>query len=113
MPQVNIKKLISKLEKRDDNGASKEFIRIFGNIVKDYIEYEKWVKMMIKKNGSYHGCIDILDEMTRSLRLFTDIRENGLKEPIVELLSKEGIEIDGYHRLVIMNLLGHKEICAR
>jgi len=116
MQEVNINELIEKLSKRNDDGASKEFMEMLCAIIGVYKWYKEWAHNMIKKNGTYHGCktdLELLERFKRSIELIENIEKNGVKEPIHIYREKEGIEIDGYHRLIISHVLGKDTICIK
>ena len=67
----------------------------------------------VVRNGNYQGGKDVDEGFIDNIKLIKDISENGMKEPIRLYVEREGFEIDGYHRLVIMNKLGNKKICTK
>lgn len=112
MRQERIEKIIERLEQRNDGGASVLFIKTFGEVVRSYRNYKKWVLMMIGKNGQYQqsGEKDIAKKFHEYIDLIEDIEKNGLKEPISEVSDGCGYEIDGYHRMLILRELGCETI---
>ena len=112
MRKVKIDDIISRLNIRNDNGASRQFIRIFSRVVRDYLDYKRWVNSMISKNGQYQnrGQGEIIPRFIEYIYLIEDIAENGIKEPVKEFNDGMGYEIDGYHRMIIWKELGHDTI---
>ena len=112
MPQANIKELIKKLEDRNDDNASKDFIKMYGDVIDVYFKYRNWVNMMNEKNGIYQHGETTKESFLRYIELLEDIEKNGQLVPITKSYDKFGFEIDGYHRLIILDKLGKKDICT-
>lgn len=110
MQKVEIKKLKEELEKRNDDNASEEFLKVFGKFVGSYLEYKKWIIKMVKKNGDYHGHLNSEERAIKDIKLVEDILKNGITTPIERFEDKHGTEIDGYHRLIISEKLGKKYV---
>jgi len=114
--KANIQDLKKALAKRTDGGSSKQFMKMFGRLVEDYIAYKDWVKSMIKKNGDYQGYNSdeqLMQGFIQYIHLIEDIRRSGVKEPILVHEDDFGTEIDGMHRLIIADKLGKKTICTK
>ena len=112
MPEVEIDEVIRKLSARDDGGASRQFIEMFSRVVRTFLDYKKWVEMMIEKNGQYqgYGRDQIVPGFIECINLIEDISKNGIKNPIEQVPDHCGYEIDGYHRLIIWKELGHRSV---
>lgn len=70
--------------------------------------YKKWVE---RKEGRWSNRM-IKKFVQDKYNLMLDIRENGLRDPLV-LQGKEEKLSDGGHRLAIMKALGHKSVIVR
>ena len=112
MPKVKINDVISKLNVRQDERASRQFINVFGRVVRAYLEYKQWVRMMIEKNGHYQSMDAgyIPTGFIKYITMIEEIEKRGLDAPIRGFDDWCGYEIDGYHRLVIWKELGHEDI---
>ena len=124
MKSISIKVLIELLSNhRRDNNLSSNFIKAFTSFLKALpssdaeiyaSEYFLWVKNKNKIHKNYRGTSSdesILKMCKKDKDLFLDIRKNGLQDPIrIFREPPYGFEIDGYHRLCIMDTLGYSEI---
>lgn len=89
-----------------DYSAMIETLKEFDNHIHDPEQTTYW-KTWHEKKG---------DDSTRNRiqnfhELYTDIKNNGLKEPVV--VERTGQKVDGSHRCAVMKHLGHKTIPAR
>ena len=91
-----------------------EFVRqVFnGTFSVDDNPYRKWMECRIKCFGKYAGMVadEIDDRILRDMHLCEDLRDNGLQTSIVVTCHEDGVEINGYHRLVIWQVLGNDKI---
>jgi len=117
--QIRIGNLVENLSNRSDGGSSKRFFDVYGRFVRAYLDYMVWMEEMIAKNGQYRGAITDNDRHELCVHDIDIIRWvgetlRGDRSPI-EYLPDDGfgIEIDGYHRLVIMGELGEEEIACK
>lgn len=110
--EVNIDLLIKRLEERGD--YAKEFVKTYGAFINGYIEHKKWIQ---EHGGEFRGKVPddfrVHNFCVNYLNLAKSINDNGLLRP-VEIFKSEGMmEIDGWHRLMIMKALGYKTIKYR
>jgi len=94
-----MQEIINKLRKKDD--ISKEFIEAFGDFVRGYERYLKWMEAVKKIQGHYHNKDSFPGYAKMNIDLIESIKENGINEPMV--LNEKDI-IDGHHRLIIADV---------
>ncbi|MEA1925845.1 MAG: ParB N-terminal domain-containing protein [Patescibacteria group bacterium] len=100
-----MQELLDKMEKRKDGGVSKEFITAFGNFVRAYERYLKWMRRVEKIQGQYHHEKSFSEYCKKNIDLIENIKKHGVKEPIVISQDKKGVDVkDGFHRLVIAKI---------
>lgn len=89
------------LEQRNNNGKAKKFFDSFINLAKGFDAFCNH-----KAHALYDPLHYNLDIVSKYFPLFESIRDNGVIQPIIIYSDKNGIEIDGYHRLSIAITLG-------
>jgi hypothetical protein len=104
--------LIGKLRNRGKYAC--DFIETFGKIMDGYFAHKKWMK---EHGGEFRGK-PASDERIHAfclnyMNLAKSVEEKGLISPIEVFKSEGMIEIDGWHRLLIMKALGYKTIKYR
>jgi hypothetical protein len=109
---IGIDRMISKLKERGE--YAQEFIDTFGSLMDSYIKHKRWIS---KYGDEFRGKANNPDRVQafciQWLNLAKSIEENGLVKPI-EIFKAEGkMEIDGWHRLMIMKALGFDRIKYR
>ncbi len=107
--EIDIDILIDKLCERGD--YARDFIETFGKLIDGYFAHKKWMK---EHGGEFKGKLASDDRVhsfcLNYMNLAKSIEEKGLLSPIEIFKSEGNIEIDGWHRLLIMKALGHKII---
>ena len=90
---------------------SREFIECATQFLTGYMRYKKWVEKYSDRfrnaggteKASYDLCIKFID-------MFRSIRYDGLKHPVVVEKGSSYTLYDGWHRTLIMRVLGKKRI---
>ena len=103
---MQIEELKEKLSSRNDNGKSRDFIEVYGNFVESYLRYKEWTGSHEER---YHGVDYPAEHIKENIDLIESILKYGLIEPIYIHKDKHGVEIDGYHRLIILDKLGYAD----
>jgi len=109
--EIDIDKLVKIIQNR--GYYANDFVYTFCNFINGYIAYTEWLKQYRDSNELGKGNILLHSLAIRQLNLLKSIMDNGLQKDI-EIFNDNGeIDIDGWHRLLIMQALGQKTIKCR
>ena len=122
MPKVATAKLLALLRQRGGPLDCAGFVDSYTEFVRDCLAgretynsgpYYDWIVAKIQIHG-YYGKIrtaaDIAKRLARDRKLITDIAANGIHKPVQLMPDTNGLEIDGWHRAVIADVLGFADM---
>lgn len=109
---IDIDVLISRLKERGK--YAEEFIDTFTKYAEGYFAHKQWTRdwgKLYRNAGMTEK--DRHDICVHYLSLARSLEEKGLIEPIRIFVDEGRIEIDGWHRLILLKALGYKTVKYR
>lgn len=122
MPLVNTKALLGLLRQRGGPLDNAAFIDSYAAFVRDCLAgrqsydqgpYFDWIVRKLEIQGRYmdiFSAAGIPKRLREDRSLILDIGLNGIREPIRLTRDEFGLEIDGWHRVVIADVLGFVDV---
>ena len=116
LQEVNTKKLIDHL-KFCRSGDVLDFMDSFREFASSVIagderprSYEEFIRARVATRGQYCCCTEPAPRLAQDRELIRSIRAAGMRVPLQSWETSYGYEIDGWHRLIIADVLGHDTV---